>query len=698
MMSSTDAVDTLVQNAREGYVIREPDTYKPSQPEGIFLTSENKTVLRTLYKKETKIDKHPEHDIDSNSIHEKSPSASRKHKIGFFERIGIKRKQHGTENTNAEALIYSEDESDEDEKSSSVLPPTGEEEEVEASSSSITSFEDNQIAIPQTSIVSPSVGTSNAQLNPKYIKTKTKQKKGQKEFSRLVLAQTITTSQLETGNRRNSIELAADPGPNHPYGAIWAMRFSKDGRYLATAGQNCIIHVWKLINPQKQPSEDNIDPISNKIIDESEVIEYTGHTADILELAWSKNHFLLSSSIDHSVRLWHPTQENCLCVFQHPDLVTSVEFHPKDDRFFVSGCMDGRVRIWSIPEKRVAFWNEVPGNQCITAVTFTLDGKTVIIGTSDGHCFFYETQSLKYITQISISTSGRNTSSKKGPKITGIETMPGMLPGEEKILVTSNDSKIRLYNIKDKSLMFKYKGSENSMLQTKATFSDDGRYIISGSDNCHTYIWRTELSGESSSHHLQDARNKAISAFGHVDEASFGFGSHHFDAASTYQQQQQQKGGLSKWLKRKDDHRTDKTLNQPEFFEAHEHVVTTSVFAPTKTKQLFMKPKQEISPLNLRRMSTASSSSQSSSLIDEEATSSDGHIIVTSDFRGVIRVWRMDPVPTRKTSFGENQLDGCSSQSSASLNSNGNWSTTSTPSPRRRNLGGIFNSSRYPKQ
>ena len=94
----------------------------------------------------------------------------RKHKIGFFERIGIKRKQHGTENTNAEALIYSEDESDEDEKSSSVLPPTGEEEEVEASSSSITSFEDNQIAIPQTSIVSPSVGTSNAQLNTKYIK------------------------------------------------------------------------------------------------------------------------------------------------------------------------------------------------------------------------------------------------------------------------------------------------------------------------------------------------------------------------------------------------------------------------------------------------------------------------------------------------------------------------------------------------
>jgi hypothetical protein len=48
--------------------------------------------------------------------------------------------------------------------------------------------------------------------------------------------------------------------------------------------------------------------------------------------------------------------------------------------------------------------------------------------------------------------------------------MPGMPPGDEKILVSSNDSKVRLYNLKDKSLMFKYKGVENTSLQIKATF------------------------------------------------------------------------------------------------------------------------------------------------------------------------------------------------------------------------------------
>jgi WD40 repeat protein len=134
--------------------------------------------------------------------------------------------------------------------------------------------------------------------------------------------------------------------------------------------------------------------------------------------------------------------------------------------------MDGRVRIWNIPEKSVAFWNEIPGDRFVTAVGFTLDGKMVTAGSHDGRVYFFETQGLKYNTQISVvNDNGRNSSySKKGPKITGIEVMPGMPPGEEKILVSSNDSKMRLYNMKDKSLMFKYKGVVNSSLQIKAGF------------------------------------------------------------------------------------------------------------------------------------------------------------------------------------------------------------------------------------
>lgn len=396
--------------------------------------------------------------------------------------------------------------------------------------------------------------------------------------------------------------------------------------------------------------------------------------------------------------------------------------------------MDGRIRIWSIPEKRVAFWNEIPGNRLVTAAGFTLDGKTVIAGSHDGHCYFFETQSLKYITQISVNsdtTTNRNSSSKKGPKITGIEMMPGMPPGDEKLLVTSNDSKVRLYNMKDKSLMFKYKGVENTCLQIKATFrcvnyainilflfvfllcllSDDGRYIISGSEDCHTYIWRTEQSSVSPLHHLQESRSKALSVFGHVGESTINFPTHHFDNHSSpaiqqnqsqqsLQQHNQQQTRFSKWLKKRDNH-TDKIRSRTEYFEAHDYVVTAAIFAPMKTRQYIAKSKHDTiynnTPLNLRRLSTTSNSSHSSSFAEEDHYS-EGHILVTADFRGLIKVWRID-----SGSYGQQNniaalpIDTQSLQATSSLElstspSGSGARSISSPSPKVRKNFGLFSS------
>lgn len=60
---------------------------------------------------------------------------------------------------------------------------------------------------------------------------------------------------------------------------------------------------------------------------------YTGHTSDLLDVSWSKNYFVLSSSMDKTVRLWHISRKECLCCFQHIDFVTAICFHPKDDRY-----------------------------------------------------------------------------------------------------------------------------------------------------------------------------------------------------------------------------------------------------------------------------------------------------------------------------------------------------------------------------
>ena len=64
------------------------------------------------------------------------------------------------------------------------------------------------------------------------------------------------------------------------------------------------------------------------------------------------------------------------------------------------------------------------------------------------------------------------------------------------LLVTSNDSRIRLYNLKDHSLVCKYKGCVNNSSQIKASFNHDAKFIISGSEDQCVYIWRTYDAGK----------------------------------------------------------------------------------------------------------------------------------------------------------------------------------------------------------
>ncbi|XP_026731311.1 WD repeat-containing protein 44 isoform X3 [Trichoplusia ni] len=300
-------------------------------------------------------------------------------------------------------------------------------------------------------------------------------------------------------------------------GAVWCCKFSVCGRLLATAGQDKLLRVWVTrdayhmfqdmrtkynaeTKSSPTPSQESLASLSGPPPSPEDApplgpsapfcpkpfCVYSGHTSDLLDVSWSKNYFILSSSMDKTVRLWHISRGECLCCFQHIDFVTAIVFHPRDDRYFLSGSLDGKLRLWNIPDKKVAVWNEVDGKtKLITAANFCQNGKFAVVGTYDGRCIFYTTDQLKYHTQIDVrSTRGKNST---GRKISGIEPMPN----DDKILVTSNDSRIRLYDLRDLNLSCKYKGYVNVSSQIKASFSHDGKYIVSGSENQCIYIWKT---------------------------------------------------------------------------------------------------------------------------------------------------------------------------------------------------------------
>lgn len=96
--------------------------------------------------------------------------------------------------------------------------------------------------------------------------------------------------------------------------------------------------------------------------------------------------------------------------------MTAIDFHPSDDRRFISGSIDGKVgrrnwfvqggmplpppfprrfmpslpaptlqlRLWSIPDQKVVSWQDA--HEMVTAAAYAPSGLRVVVGTMKGKC------------------------------------------------------------------------------------------------------------------------------------------------------------------------------------------------------------------------------------------------------------------------------------------------------------------------
>ncbi|PIN21412.1 WD40 repeat-containing protein [Handroanthus impetiginosus] len=315
-------------------------------------------------------------------------------------------------------------------------------------------------------------------------------------------------------------------------GSILTMKFSLDGQYLASAGEDKVVRVWQVIEEERadvigtldaDPScvyfsvnhqsklgplkveKDEINKSKNlrrtedsacvifpqkvfKIL-EKPLHVFEGHTGDILDLSWSKNNCLLSSSVDKTVRLWRVGVDRCLKVFPHSDYVTCIQFNPVNDDYFISGSIDGKVRIWAIEGHQVVDWTEM--RDIITAVAYRPDGQGGIIGSITGTVRSFNLSESLFQLGTQMCVSSKKSSSSR--RITGFQFLP---QDSTKILVTCADSRIKI--IDGMNVIGKYMGPKNAGNQISASFTSDGNHIISSSDDSNIYIWNYSDQGDSS--------------------------------------------------------------------------------------------------------------------------------------------------------------------------------------------------------
>ena len=92
-----------------------------------------------------------------------------------------------------------------------------------------------------------------------------------------------------------------------------------------------------------------------------------------------------------------------------------------------------------------------------------------------------------------------------GRKVSGINFV-----NQTDVIITTNDSRLRLFNLDECLQKVKFKGFKGENLQFKASLNKNGTRIAMGSEDGNIFLWDIEKTG---SNHYKDPKQKAYEVF-----------------------------------------------------------------------------------------------------------------------------------------------------------------------------------------
>jgi len=236
---------------------------------------------------------------------------------------------------------------------------------------------------------------------------------------------------------------------------VWYIRFSHDGKYLASASKDATIVLWNVLDPTMKVF---------KVL--------TGHIAAISFVAWSPdNKMLLSCGNDNLVKLWDVQSGACIKTFsKHAEPVTAVAWLP-DGKSFITGSIDKQIYMMDLEGNEIRSWTCARVND----LAVTHDGKRMVVICQEKKLRIYDLESNK--AEESIQESDSPTSLE--------------LSGDSKqILVNISAHEIHAWDIATKRLTQKYRGQKQSRFVIRSCFGGANQaFVLSGSEDSQVYIW-----------------------------------------------------------------------------------------------------------------------------------------------------------------------------------------------------------------
>jgi WD40 repeat protein/serine/threonine protein kinase len=241
--------------------------------------------------------------------------------------------------------------------------------------------------------------------------------------------------------------------PAHP-GFINSMRYSDDGKYLVTSGQENGVRVW--------------DTTTGACLNSVEVAAPLRGTPVISP---DSSIFALTDS-DNVIHVYEMRPEPWRVAFEGIDLtVNRVAFSP-DGATIAAACADGRTRLWRVADHSLVWSVDRPegsGN----ALAFSADGRRLAVASEAGQ-----------LLQLSAADGAPLAPPATTPNR---PTWIGYAPGDGTIAVACSQTNLEFYDAADGSLAFELRGHTRRVAE--AAFSPDGILVATASPDGLCIIW-----------------------------------------------------------------------------------------------------------------------------------------------------------------------------------------------------------------
>ncbi|EKD20611.1 WD repeat domain 5B [Drepanopeziza brunnea f. sp. 'multigermtubi' MB_m1] len=238
------------------------------------------------------------------------------------------------------------------------------------------------------------------------------------------------------------------------------VRFSPDGRWIASCSADGTIKVWDATNGQHMRTME-------------------GHLAGVSTIAWSPDsNTIASGSDDKAIRLWNRATGKPFAVplLGHHNYVYSLAFSPKGN-MLVSGSYDEAVFLWDLRARRQM--KSLPAHSDpVGGVDFIRDGTLVCSCSTDGLIRVWDTSTGQCL---------RTLVHEDNPPVTTVR----FAPNGKYILAWTLDSYVRLWDYVSGTCKKTYQGHVNTKFSIGGAFGVSGSeaFVVSGSEDGNLVFW-----------------------------------------------------------------------------------------------------------------------------------------------------------------------------------------------------------------